>query len=740
MDGTTVAVNVAVVGVGADDAATRTAAERLAAAGHEVVDSKQLAAGAPLLEVLTDWIDDDRIDVVIAIANDTEPVRAAMAPLVSREIPGFGELLRAAAFSEIGSAAMLLEGEAARCGATYVFVLPGTVGAVKVAMDHLLLPQLDLQTRPLNLASRLPRLRGRAPAETAFVRREREGTDPGFVPPKHVPPARPSPSPAPRIKTMPPPLPDKAPSKTPPLGVVLRATPVEADAAKDAELLTSDAALLIPPAVLVDAPDATTAEIVDKPPPADAAPAAAAEPPPVEAAPAAAAEPPKAELPKAEPPKIEPPKIEPPKPEDTVAADQLGAFVMSLEKHAAQIRREKSQVGPLPTAPAPAEATMPADTTLAATAPADTAPPAIAPAQTTPPATARSAKPTPPPPAPRSSKTTPPPAPPAKTAPPTEKSVEEPAARRKKNETTPQQWAQAAEKLEKISPRAARDPGALGTPNAVLGQGDRVIVIPQSKKRRTWLVVPLLLVVGAAGAFVVKTQFLSGNRTASADPQPDHIEQTVKVEAVEPVTTPPPSDQPAPLPPVVPQVTEIEMEPGTGNLTAIAQGHGEHHAAHAAVAPTAPATGSAAAGSASGSADDAPDPRTHPNIAPASPDCDEASCILEHYQRECCARYKPPEMPAEKIDPNALPDTLDKAAVKAGIADVKPAVQQCGEDHYAKGTVKITLTVNAAGQVSDATVSAAPDPALGSCVADALKRATFAKTTTGAVFTYPFMF
>ena len=703
MDGTTVPVNVAVVGVGADDAATRTAAERLAAAGHEVVDSKQLAAGAPLLEVLTDWIDDDRIDIVIAIANDTEPVRAAMAPLVSREIPGFGELLRAAAFSEIGSAAMLLEGDAARCGATYVFVVPGTVGAVKVAMDHLLLPQLDMQTRPLNLASRLPRLRGRAPAESSFVRREREGTDPGFVPPKSspsilTPAARGNPSPAPRMKTMPPPLPDKAPSKTPPLGVVLRATPVEADAAKDAELITSDAAILIPPAVIVDTPEAP-AEIIDKPPAVEAAPVAAAEPP---------------------------------KTEDTVAADQLGAFVMSLEKHAAQIRREKSQVGPLPTAPVE------------------------------PPAAERSAKTTPPP---RSSKTTPPPAPPAKTMPPPvkrtdaelkalrdasvaeaiskveklpEKPGEEPAAPRKKNETTPQQWAQAAEKLEKISPRATRDPGSLGA-NAVLGQGDRVIVIPQSKKRRTWLVVPLLLVVGAAGAFVVKTQFLSGNRTASAEPQPDHVEQTVKVEAVEPAPTPPPADQPAPLPPVVPQVAEIEMEPA-GNLTAIAQAHGDHHT-HTAVAPTpAPVTGSAAAGSATGSADDTPDPRTHPNIAPASPDCDEASCILEHYQRECCARYKPPEMPAEKIDPNALPDTLDKAAVKAGVADVKPAVQQCGEEHYAKGEVKITLTVNGAGKVTDATVSATPDQTLGNCVADALKRATFAKTTNGAVFTYPFMF
>ncbi|MBV8756304.1 MAG: AgmX/PglI C-terminal domain-containing protein [Deltaproteobacteria bacterium] len=695
MDGNSVPVNVAVVGVGADDAATRTAAERLATAGHEVIDSKQLAAGAPLLEVLTDWIEDERIDVVIAIANDTDPVRAALAPMITKSIPGFGELLRAAAFSEIGSAAMLLDGEAARCGATYVFVVPGTVGAVKVAMDHLLLPQLDLRTRPANLASRLPRLRGRAPAAESFAKRE--DTDPGTPPPPR------NPTPAPKMKTNPPAPAEKPVTKTPPMGVVLRATPVDADAAKDAELITSDAAILIPPAEIVEPP----AEIVDKPPAAEA-------------------------------------------PSDTVAAEQLGAFVMSLEKHAAQIRREKSQVGPLPTAPA--EAAKPE--------PANAEPPAVRARSTTPPP--------PVPTTPPRGKTMPPPvkrtdaemkalrdAQVADAISKVEKLPEAPADEakpRKKNETTPQQWARAANDMEKISPRATRgDESNVSTASTVLGQGDRVIVIPQHKKRRAWLFLPIALVVGAGGAFVIKTQFLSGNRTAAAEPQPEHVEQTVKVEAIEPAPAPPPvEDQPKPLPPAVPEVNEIEMEPGgAANLTALAQAHNDHHAAHVPAVPAtgaatgpaiAPAAGSAAKGSAAGSADDAPDPRTHPNIAPASADCDEAACILEHYQRECCARYKPAEMPAEKIDPAGPPETLDKAAVKAGIADVKPAVQQCGEEHYAKGTVKITLTVSADGAVTDATVSESPLPELGSCVASALKRASFAKTKNGAVFTYPFMF
>ena len=78
--------------------------------------------------------------------------------------------------------------------------------------------------------------------------------------------------------------------------------------------------------------------------------------------------------------------------------------------------------------------------------------------------------------------------------------------------------------------------------------------------------------------------------------------------------------------------------------------------------------------------------------------------------------------------------------MKDGIADVKPVVQQCGEKHHAQGEVEITLTVDASGKVTGSTVAASPDPELGTCVAKALERASFAKTQNGAVFTYPFMF
>ncbi len=63
-------------------------------------------------------------------------------PLLDRVVPGFGELFRMLSFEEIGSAALLSR---ALCGlrrGVVVFVLPGSRGAVQLALERLVLPEL----------------------------------------------------------------------------------------------------------------------------------------------------------------------------------------------------------------------------------------------------------------------------------------------------------------------------------------------------------------------------------------------------------------------------------------------------------------------------------------------------------------------------------------------------------------------------------------------------------------------
>jgi molybdenum cofactor biosynthesis protein B len=93
-------------------------------------------------------------------ARDVTP--EALAPLVTKWIPGFGELFRQLSYADIGAATIQSRAEAALCGGTLVFALPGSTGAVKLALEKIILPQLDVRTKPCNFAELLPRVRGTA--------------------------------------------------------------------------------------------------------------------------------------------------------------------------------------------------------------------------------------------------------------------------------------------------------------------------------------------------------------------------------------------------------------------------------------------------------------------------------------------------------------------------------------------------------------------------------------------------
>lgn len=66
----------------------------------------------------------------------------AVSPLFSRLIPGFGELFRQLSYGEIGSAAMLSRAMAGMIGKLIVFLLPGSPGGVKLAIEKLILPEI----------------------------------------------------------------------------------------------------------------------------------------------------------------------------------------------------------------------------------------------------------------------------------------------------------------------------------------------------------------------------------------------------------------------------------------------------------------------------------------------------------------------------------------------------------------------------------------------------------------------
>ncbi len=152
----------------ADDRSGQVAADLLAQAGHRVVEREVVKDEIEAIRaVLRRWIASPRVDVIITTggtgvtARDVTP--EAVAPLVSKPIPGFGELFRWLSFAEIGTSTVQSRAEAALCETTYLFVLPGSPGAVRTAMEKILLQQLDNRHRPCNFVELLPRIRGTLP-------------------------------------------------------------------------------------------------------------------------------------------------------------------------------------------------------------------------------------------------------------------------------------------------------------------------------------------------------------------------------------------------------------------------------------------------------------------------------------------------------------------------------------------------------------------------------------------------
>jgi len=147
------------------DSSGRLIAATLGQAGHHIAGPRIVKDDLESIrELVARTIAAGDVDVVILTggtgitARDVTP--EAIAPLVTKAIPGFGELFRHLSYAEIGASTIQSRAEGALCGRSLVFALPGSTGAVRLALEKILVPQLDARTKPCNFAELLPRIRG----------------------------------------------------------------------------------------------------------------------------------------------------------------------------------------------------------------------------------------------------------------------------------------------------------------------------------------------------------------------------------------------------------------------------------------------------------------------------------------------------------------------------------------------------------------------------------------------------
>ncbi len=146
------AVNVAIVTVsdtrrGAEDSSGALAERLLAGAGCGVVARAWVrddAAG--IRAALRRLLSRRDVDAVVLTGGtgvaprDVTP--EAVEALLERALPGFGERFRALSWAEVGSAAWLSRAGAGVARGRLVVYLPGSSGAVRLALESLLIPEL----------------------------------------------------------------------------------------------------------------------------------------------------------------------------------------------------------------------------------------------------------------------------------------------------------------------------------------------------------------------------------------------------------------------------------------------------------------------------------------------------------------------------------------------------------------------------------------------------------------------
>jgi len=150
----------------ANDTSGALLAERVERAGHVLAERRIVPDDIYRIRaVVSDWIAREDVDVVVATGGTgltgRDGTPEAVSVLLDKEIEGFGELFRQLSWEEIGTSTLQSRALAGVANGTYIFCLPGSSGACRTAWDRIIVHQLDVRTRPCNLAMLIPRLRER---------------------------------------------------------------------------------------------------------------------------------------------------------------------------------------------------------------------------------------------------------------------------------------------------------------------------------------------------------------------------------------------------------------------------------------------------------------------------------------------------------------------------------------------------------------------------------------------------
>ena len=138
--------------------------DRIKTAGHKMIEKKIIKDEPKVIEnSLLNSIKDSKCNVILLsggtgiTGRDSTP--EVVKKILTKEIPGFGEIFRYISFKKIGTSSLQSRAIGGLADQTFIFALPGSPNACKDAWDEILKFQLDSRTKPCNLVELIPRLK-----------------------------------------------------------------------------------------------------------------------------------------------------------------------------------------------------------------------------------------------------------------------------------------------------------------------------------------------------------------------------------------------------------------------------------------------------------------------------------------------------------------------------------------------------------------------------------------------------
>jgi molybdopterin adenylyltransferase len=121
--------------------------DRLTAAGHVITASEIIPDDPPRMTALVrELAERDDVEAILLTGgtgiSQRDQTFETISALLSRPLPGYGELFRMLSYQEIGAAAMLSRAVGGLIGRTIVLTMPGSPAAVRLAMEKLIVPEL----------------------------------------------------------------------------------------------------------------------------------------------------------------------------------------------------------------------------------------------------------------------------------------------------------------------------------------------------------------------------------------------------------------------------------------------------------------------------------------------------------------------------------------------------------------------------------------------------------------------